>query len=372
MDQMTDSPATSRGYMSSNEPRRAVTYRASCDACQDGKVKCSQGKPTCRRCAKKGVRCVYSPWRRIGRPRKAQLASRESTRHDEEQPESCIAGLTPCGSLAEGQHEIVADALSGLSQSHAAANSTAALQNEPDSSSSGRTGTDLGSVATQTPGALSSIHVLPGANGGYPHPAAIPWNGGQENDPGWDDIARNMHPHETGPRITPEAFASGPTEPITPDAGPDCCVAILTRTAKLEQALAVESSAPPIHFILEAERDTRALKNSLFSCRGHVRRGLANDNNNADDAQNCLSSSRPVLHYLSLLIDRIVGLLEASFRLAADAGTAMQDASWSGSEIPPHVGEASRSLLPWPVGGAMRVPPAGREPGAALGGLRSG
>lgn len=45
-------------------------YRLSCDRCQNSKVRCSQDKPTCKRCLQRGVVCVYSPLRRIGRPRK--------------------------------------------------------------------------------------------------------------------------------------------------------------------------------------------------------------------------------------------------------------------------------------------------------------
>lgn len=44
--------------------------RKSCDACQEAKVKCSQQKPSCRRCSRHRQPCVYSPQRRIGRPRK--------------------------------------------------------------------------------------------------------------------------------------------------------------------------------------------------------------------------------------------------------------------------------------------------------------
>ncbi|MCJ1251045.1 hypothetical protein MMC30_008276 [Trapelia coarctata] len=45
-------------------------YRTSCDRCLTSKVKCSRTKPVCWRCSQSGQRCVYSPFRRIGRPRK--------------------------------------------------------------------------------------------------------------------------------------------------------------------------------------------------------------------------------------------------------------------------------------------------------------
>ncbi|KAJ5972577.1 uncharacterized protein N7479_002495 [Penicillium vulpinum] len=49
--------------------------RTSCDACQSLKIKCSQNKPECERCVKHGLHCVYSPLRRMGRPRKRDASS---------------------------------------------------------------------------------------------------------------------------------------------------------------------------------------------------------------------------------------------------------------------------------------------------------
>ncbi|KAJ6443721.1 hypothetical protein O9K51_02106 [Purpureocillium lavendulum] len=44
--------------------------RNSCDRCQDTKLRCTQTKPACWRCVRMGLPCVYSPIRRLGRPRK--------------------------------------------------------------------------------------------------------------------------------------------------------------------------------------------------------------------------------------------------------------------------------------------------------------
>lgn len=49
--------------------------RTSCDSCQSLKIKCSQNKPECDRCVKHGLHCVYSPLRRMGRPRKRDASS---------------------------------------------------------------------------------------------------------------------------------------------------------------------------------------------------------------------------------------------------------------------------------------------------------
>lgn len=45
-----------------------VKFRSSCDTCLATKVKCSQTKPSCARCIQHRYECVYSPYRKIGRP----------------------------------------------------------------------------------------------------------------------------------------------------------------------------------------------------------------------------------------------------------------------------------------------------------------
>lgn len=42
--------------------------RSSCDSCLSSKVKCDQTKPGCARCEQHGQQCVYSHYRKIGRP----------------------------------------------------------------------------------------------------------------------------------------------------------------------------------------------------------------------------------------------------------------------------------------------------------------
>ena len=56
------------------QPTAPVKLRMSCDLCQELKIKCGQEKPACQRCAKQALPCLYSPQRRIGRPRKARSA----------------------------------------------------------------------------------------------------------------------------------------------------------------------------------------------------------------------------------------------------------------------------------------------------------
>ena len=47
---------------------RKQKFRSSCDSCSASKVKCDQGLPTCARCVNLGIKCNYSPSRRMGKP----------------------------------------------------------------------------------------------------------------------------------------------------------------------------------------------------------------------------------------------------------------------------------------------------------------
>ncbi|KAL3450558.1 hypothetical protein BJX65DRAFT_14668 [Aspergillus insuetus] len=50
--------------MTSTVDGRVTKLRASCDACNEAKVRCSQTKPTCARCEKNDTNCVYGLSRR--------------------------------------------------------------------------------------------------------------------------------------------------------------------------------------------------------------------------------------------------------------------------------------------------------------------
>lgn len=52
---------------SRNHLRKAPKLRASCDACSSAKVRCTQSKPSCARCTKHDVPCVYGISRRSGK-----------------------------------------------------------------------------------------------------------------------------------------------------------------------------------------------------------------------------------------------------------------------------------------------------------------
>ncbi|KAK1975965.1 hypothetical protein LZ30DRAFT_546519, partial [Colletotrichum cereale] len=47
---------------------RLPRLRSSCDSCTRSKLRCDQGKPSCRRCSDRNELCVYSRIGRVGRP----------------------------------------------------------------------------------------------------------------------------------------------------------------------------------------------------------------------------------------------------------------------------------------------------------------
>ena len=57
---------------------KAAKLRASCDTCNESKVRCSQTKPSCTRCQKQGVVCVYGLSRRSHKSAPRVGASRPS------------------------------------------------------------------------------------------------------------------------------------------------------------------------------------------------------------------------------------------------------------------------------------------------------
>lgn len=53
-----------------NGAEKVPKFRASCDSCHEAKVRCSQTRPSCARCAKGPKRrCVYGVSKRLGKPR---------------------------------------------------------------------------------------------------------------------------------------------------------------------------------------------------------------------------------------------------------------------------------------------------------------
>lgn len=58
-------------------PKKPWKLRQTCDPCSEAKVKCDKGNPRCGRCDRLSYECVYSPARRIGRPRPRSVRSQD-------------------------------------------------------------------------------------------------------------------------------------------------------------------------------------------------------------------------------------------------------------------------------------------------------
>ncbi|KAK1465110.1 hypothetical protein CMEL01_12465 [Colletotrichum melonis] len=113
-----------------NHPNRQFRLRNSCDRCQDTKLKCSQEKPACRRCARLGLPCVYSPIRRLGRPRKHSSNQLEDSTQQQQQqprqqrqpppppPSSAVTSSGVANARGGGQDEDHEGEVANMGQSH--------------------------------------------------------------------------------------------------------------------------------------------------------------------------------------------------------------------------------------------------------------
>ncbi|KAF7590855.1 hypothetical protein BBP40_002324 [Aspergillus hancockii] len=88
---------TPRAAESSGPQPELAKYRASCDRCQNIKVRCSKDKP--KRCVRKGIICIYSPMRRTGSGRAINRVPTETSLDDHSEPQG-MALSTPGSSSA--------------------------------------------------------------------------------------------------------------------------------------------------------------------------------------------------------------------------------------------------------------------------------
>ncbi|KAL4983002.1 hypothetical protein BDW68DRAFT_191686 [Aspergillus falconensis] len=58
---------------------KSVKIRQTCNACQQAKIRCSHERPSCKRCQKHNIDCIYSISRRLGRPAKKRDPHLDST-----------------------------------------------------------------------------------------------------------------------------------------------------------------------------------------------------------------------------------------------------------------------------------------------------
>ncbi|RJE20606.1 hypothetical protein PHISCL_07069 [Aspergillus sclerotialis] len=81
-----DKPARSNSVQHHLLPK-SVKVRSTCNACQQAKIRCSHEKPSCRRCQKHNIECIYSMSRRLGRP-----AKKKDPVSQDDQPYKCDEG----------------------------------------------------------------------------------------------------------------------------------------------------------------------------------------------------------------------------------------------------------------------------------------
>ncbi|KAL4757359.1 Zn(II)2Cys6 transcription factor domain-containing protein [Aspergillus foveolatus] len=58
---------------------KSVKIRQTCNACQQAKIRCDHERPSCKRCQKHNIDCIYSISRRLGRPAKKRDPHLDST-----------------------------------------------------------------------------------------------------------------------------------------------------------------------------------------------------------------------------------------------------------------------------------------------------
>ncbi|KAL4749522.1 hypothetical protein BDW72DRAFT_204693 [Aspergillus terricola var. indicus] len=58
---------------------KSVKIRQTCNACQQAKIRCGHERPSCKRCQKHNIDCIYSISRRLGRPAKKRDPHLDST-----------------------------------------------------------------------------------------------------------------------------------------------------------------------------------------------------------------------------------------------------------------------------------------------------
>ncbi|KAI0409263.1 hypothetical protein F4802DRAFT_545999 [Xylaria palmicola] len=324
----------------------ATRFRQSCDKCQDSKIRCSRDKPSCKRCAQKRLRCVYSPLRRTGRPKKL-VSSEQGTR----------LGSTPMD-VYEGEDPAEYNSSESVTREASSLLSPAIYASGDDHADSPMTYSSSGyqstsnSKATQNLPASASIPTTD-------DDAAVRSNVKEciSNDHDQSCTARTFGTQvATHPSVNVGILSSSAASFGTPTIQlPDCYAVILARTAKLEQTLTRTASPATIDVVLEAERDFNGLRHRLFACTGH--RTPQSPEDTGPQAWNapptavpsctppCLATDRPVLLGLSLLAERVVGLLEDIFRSAAKSAQSMDQASdfvWS--TVPGNSGPSARRL----------------------------
>lgn len=347
MDAPPSAPSTGR---SSLEPRAgtATRLRTSCDACQNVKMKCSQDKPSCHRCRKNGLACVYSPLRRMGRPRtKTRRPIETPGLHETESwlvrdtglghgvvasDGSAAGGAVPA---AEGMDGVVSGAMEEEQQPET--HQTLTMLAAAEDMAAGGYGPN-GLLHSSTSAAQQYWHAQPPLLG--PPDVMdmnLPFSATQKHVEGLER-AREEHDDEGGQG--------------------NCYIRILQRLTQLEQVLERSSPLPPLDIILSAERDTRVLKDALFACGGHSPQPSSSSGGSSSSC--CLQAHGSSLVVLVLLADRVTSLLEGLFDHAAARSYGMHRALETSSASlllgasPPPPGQLSGHRGEWRVARSLR------------------
>ncbi|KAI3321951.1 hypothetical protein HD806DRAFT_523853 [Xylariaceae sp. AK1471] len=326
----------------SGSSTESMRFRQSCDRCQNNKVRCNRDKPTCRRCAQKQLNCVYSPFRRIGRPKKAIYKKAVDTVGEEEDVEYHNG--------EDNSSESIVRTASTLSPSSLMEHASSMVATSLDDSRACQLDSSIRDIVMkETEQPLLGKHFQVSAS---PQDFILPTNHS-------DELSRSavdtwISDHQFSSTIhSPSYRKSAATDTNTLFTGADhsnalrsdyavkeetdCYAAVLMRTVKLEQVLPRTTSPPPIDLLLEAERDFCVLCHRLLTCAGHeppLPTGPPKVQSQCPPhtSGRCLTSDRPVLLGLALLAERVIGMFEDMFRLAARSNLTMDRASdslWS-------------------------------------------
>ncbi|KAI1737105.1 hypothetical protein F4680DRAFT_220752 [Xylaria scruposa] len=323
-------PATPSTSMSTNtNASKSLRFRLSCDRCQSDKVRCSRDKPSCKRCERRQLGCVYSPFRHIGRPRRvvSEIANAEEQNAEDADDDSDsvvrpISGLSPDDSLGHGASAATAATAVSLEGSCVYAQ---------DSSVAGRD-----TVRSGRPLPRNHTHVLT--------PSPSQEAGPTSHDS--DQLLRSavdvwVHEHQL-PFNTPSDSrqSSTPQSRLIRNSQEEvsCYATILRQTAKLEEELGRTLTTPPIDLVFETVGDFSSLQHHVFECSGHQQsRPLTAIS--ATRGSPCLTSDEPIVLGLALLAERVVGMLEGLVRLAARSAQSTDRANdvlwWTGATQEP-------------------------------------
>ncbi|KAI0100503.1 hypothetical protein GGR51DRAFT_532288 [Nemania sp. FL0031] len=333
--------------MTPASPTDSLRFRQSCDRCQNNKVKCSRDKPTCKRCAHRRIKCVYSPFRKIGRPRKViseEAASGFSEEHgegedDDEENDSSVSLARAASTLSpsdtnETAASTVATSLGGSGACPPDTSMMDAPMEDPDHP-------PLGIEPRMS---ASSQHlILPSNRSDDLFRSVVDTWISDPQISGATQSFSQPQPRNNNTTTNTEAFIHGAVYTSSlrsssisePQGATDCYSALLMRAARLEQALARTTVPPPIDIVLEAERDFSALQRRISTCAGHeLPIHYSTPDTQSTNRGLCLTSDRPVLLNLVLLAERVIGMLESMFHLAARSAQSMDRANdflWTAS-----------------------------------------